>query len=150
MIYPSADKIDKEMDSKYALVVLAAKRAKQLKEGARPLIETRSTNPITIALEEIATGKLKYRFDETSLAGQEALADAEAVVGNRALELDGEGVDPLARPDDHIAAAASRLGADLTAADLDEEVDEDLAEDEETEEEEPTLLASDDQDDLEA
>ncbi len=140
MIYPSADKIEKEIDSKYALVVLAAKRAKQIKEGARPLIDTQSGNPLTIALEEIATGKLKYQFDETSLAGQEALADAEAVVGYRDLELDGAGNDPLAKPDDHIAAAASQLGAELTAADLDEDVDTDLTEDE-PEEEDPLLLA---------
>jgi DNA-directed RNA polymerase subunit omega len=142
MIYPSADKIDKEIGSKYALVVLAAKRAKQIKEGARPLIDTRSTNPITVALEEIATGKIKYHFDETSLAGQEALAEAEAVVGYRDLDLDGQGADPLAMPDDHIAMAASQLGADLTAADLDEE--EDVTE-EEVEEEEETLLVEDDE-----
>jgi DNA-directed RNA polymerase subunit omega len=39
-------------------VVLAAKRAKQIKEGAPVLIETASTNPLTIALEEIAAGKV--------------------------------------------------------------------------------------------
>ncbi len=35
MIYPSTDKIDEQVESKYALVILAAKRAKQLKEGSR-------------------------------------------------------------------------------------------------------------------
>lgn len=140
MIYPSADKIDKEIDSKYALVVLAAKRAKQLKEGARPLIETRSTNPLTIALEEIATGSLKYQFDESSLAGQEALADKEAVVGNRDLEIDG---DPLAMPDD-LRAAAAQLGADLTSADLDEDEAEVEADEEPDEEDDPLLLADED------
>lgn len=142
MIYPSADKIDKEIDSKYALVVLAAKRAKQIKEGARPLIDTHSTNPLTIALEEIATGQLKYRFDETSLAGQEALADAEAVVGYRDLET--EGGDPLAMPDDLLAVAASQLGAGLTS--------EDLEDDEEAEEEEEEIggIAADDAEGTEA
>lgn len=55
MIYPSADKLE-NWGSKYSLVVLAAKRAKQLKSGAPPLIETTSRNPLTIALEEIAAG----------------------------------------------------------------------------------------------
>jgi DNA-directed RNA polymerase subunit omega len=58
LIYPSADIIDKRVGSRYSLVVLAAKRAKQIKEGAPTLIETASTNPLTIALEEIAAGKV--------------------------------------------------------------------------------------------
>lgn len=59
MIYPSGDKIEERVDSKYSLVIAVAQRAKQLKEGARKLIETRSTNPITIALEEIAAGRIR-------------------------------------------------------------------------------------------
>ncbi len=58
MIYPSADTIEERVGSRYSLVVLAAKRAKQIKEGAPVLIETTSTNPLTIALEEIAAGKV--------------------------------------------------------------------------------------------
>ncbi len=58
MIYPSADIIEQRVGSRYSLVVLAAKRAKQIKEGAPVLIETASTNPLTIALEEIAAGKV--------------------------------------------------------------------------------------------
>ena len=56
MIYPSADTIEDKVKSRYSLVVLAAKRAKQIKEGAPVLIDTGSTNPLTIALEEIAAG----------------------------------------------------------------------------------------------
>lgn len=65
MIYPSADTIEKKVGSRYSLVVLAAKRAKQIKEGAPVLIDTESTNPLTIALEEIAAGKVTV--DATSL-----------------------------------------------------------------------------------
>lgn len=57
MIYPSADKLE-SWGSKYALVTLAAKRAKQVKSGSPPLITTDSRNPLTIALEEIAAGKV--------------------------------------------------------------------------------------------
>src|SRR5512140_2184124 len=42
------------MPSKYALVRVAAKRSRQIKEGARRMIDSRSTNPLTVALEEIA------------------------------------------------------------------------------------------------
>ncbi len=52
-----ADTFDRPR-SRYTLVVLAAKRAKQLKEGAPFLIDTGSTNLLTVALEEIAAGKI--------------------------------------------------------------------------------------------
>lgn len=52
MIYPAADKLD-AMESKYALVIVAAKRARQIKEGARRLTDSKSGNPLTVALEEI-------------------------------------------------------------------------------------------------
>ncbi len=58
MIFPSADIIEEKIGSRYTLVILAAKRAKQIKEGAPLLIDTDSTNPLTIALEEIAAGKV--------------------------------------------------------------------------------------------
>ncbi len=141
MIYPEADKIDKQVESKYALVILAAKRAKQLKEGDRPLIGTDSTNPLTIALEEIAKGEIRPQFDADSLAGREALADKEAVVGRRDLEVPN--ADPLAVPSDLLARAASQLGAGLDdTLGLD---DEDIAEDEVEEEEDAPLLNLEDE-----
>ena len=149
MIYPSADQIEEQVESKYALVILAAKRAKQIKEGGRPLIKTDSVNPLTIALEEIASGSVCYQFDENSLAGREALADKEAVIGSRELEVEGH--DPLAVPDDMVARAASQLGAGLADTLGDEDADETDSDDEETEEEEETpLLLSDDEDSAEA
>ena len=141
MIYPSPDKIDKQVDSKYALVILAAKRAKQIKEGSRPRLATDSTNPLTIALEEIAGGKVQYKFDEQSLAGREAIADQEAVVGARDIEVES---DPLALPDDELARAAAALGADLDDSLLgDDEEGSDLLADEEQEEEEPLIMPDD-------
>ena len=144
MIYPSADLIELQVESKYALVILAAKRAKQIKEGSRSLIKTDSVNPLTIALEEIAAGAVSYQFDENSLAGREALADKEAVVGARDLEVEGH--DPLALPDDMVARAASQLGAGLSDTLSDDEIDEDAdADEEEVEEEEAPMLVDDEE-----
>ncbi len=39
-------------------MLVAARRAKQLQDGAPPLIRTSSTHPLTIAIEEIAQGKV--------------------------------------------------------------------------------------------
>jgi DNA-directed RNA polymerase subunit omega len=51
------------VDSKYRLVIVAAKRAKQVNRGAAPLVQTRSVKPTYQALEEISTGKLGYEME---------------------------------------------------------------------------------------
>jgi DNA-directed RNA polymerase subunit omega len=70
MIEPKIDDLLAQVDSKYTLVILAAKRAReinsyysQLGEGRAeyipPLVETGLRNkPLTIALQEIAGGKI--------------------------------------------------------------------------------------------
>jgi len=59
MIIAEADRLEREVGSKYALVILAAKRARHLKEGAGPLVRSTSANPLTVAFEEIAGGKVR-------------------------------------------------------------------------------------------
>jgi DNA-directed RNA polymerase omega subunit len=51
-----------EIDSKYRLIILAAKRSKQLQRGARPRIEIDVTKhkPTRIALEEVLRGKIQF------------------------------------------------------------------------------------------
>ncbi|MFY9235354.1 MAG: DNA-directed RNA polymerase subunit omega [Fimbriimonadaceae bacterium] len=44
---------------KFVLSNLAAKRAKQIRDGAPPLVRIDSNHPLTIALAEIAAGKIK-------------------------------------------------------------------------------------------
>jgi DNA-directed RNA polymerase subunit omega len=55
-----------EIDSKYRLIILAAKRSKQLQRGARPRIEIDSTKhkPTRIALEEVIRGFVKFTKTE--------------------------------------------------------------------------------------
>lgn len=62
MRQPSIDALMKKMDSKYALVVAAAKRARNLTEGTKPLVNVGpnlSNKSVSMALEEIAAGKIK-------------------------------------------------------------------------------------------
>ena len=53
-----------EIDSKYRLIILAAKRSKQLQRGARPRIDIDPTKhkPTRIALEEVVSGKVKFHI----------------------------------------------------------------------------------------
>jgi DNA-directed RNA polymerase subunit omega len=55
---PPAEVLRLRVPSRFALVVAAAKRARQIREGARPLVDCGSAHPITIALHEIAEGKI--------------------------------------------------------------------------------------------
>lgn len=71
---PRIDTLLKHVDSRYALVIAAAKRARQINnyhhqlgEGTfdelpPPLVESRSKNYLTIALEEIAAGKFRAEY----------------------------------------------------------------------------------------
>lgn len=63
MRQPRLDILIKRMDSKYALVVAAAKRARMLTDGAAPLVEcgeNEPLKPVSVALEEIAEGRINY------------------------------------------------------------------------------------------
>ena len=74
MIHPPIDTLLEQVDSKYALVIIAAKRARQINsyhhqlgEGtfdnyAPPLVESRSKNYLTMALEEVAQGKITWEL----------------------------------------------------------------------------------------
>ncbi len=48
----------KKVESRFELVILAARRAKMLMKGAKPLVET-DNRPIVTALREVAAGKVK-------------------------------------------------------------------------------------------
>ncbi|PTM59140.1 DNA-directed RNA polymerase subunit omega [Desmospora activa] len=58
MLYPSIDKLMSKADSKYTLVIVAAKRARNLLDGATTNLEAKSNKNVGIALEEIMSGEL--------------------------------------------------------------------------------------------
>jgi len=60
-----------EIDSKYRLIILAAKRSKQLQRGARPRIDIDSAKhkPTRVALEEVLRGTIRFH---TTHDGDEA------------------------------------------------------------------------------
>ncbi|WP_298590007.1 DNA-directed RNA polymerase subunit omega [uncultured Selenomonas sp.] len=61
MADPSINKLLEMVDSRYTLVVLAAKRARQLLDGDEPKVAAKSSKDVTIALEEISEGDILYR-----------------------------------------------------------------------------------------
>ncbi|NLM28665.1 MAG: DNA-directed RNA polymerase subunit omega [Clostridiaceae bacterium] len=62
MIKPPISELLKKVDNRYTLVIATAKRARMLNNGAQPLVEIKSDKDVTIAIEEIKEGKVKYRY----------------------------------------------------------------------------------------
>jgi DNA-directed RNA polymerase subunit omega len=60
-----------QIDSKYRLVLLAARRSKQLQKGARPRLHSGARKPTRIALEEVERGLVPYQIIAKETKGEE-------------------------------------------------------------------------------
>lgn len=67
MVNPSTDALMRRVDSRYGLVVLAAKRARQLLDGDEIKVRQQSTKDVTNALEEIVEGKISYQISKEAM-----------------------------------------------------------------------------------
>lgn len=146
--FPIEELVDR-VGSRFTVVVAAAKRAKQLKDGAPPLVNLPTRNALTIALHEIAAGLIKIGDAPPEVLedrpGDEPadLAAPEVVetLLERAATLD-EGDIAEDIDDDYDSDLDEEIASDL---DEDEEL-EDEDEEEEEELEETDLEAEDDWD----
>ena len=60
MINPPIGQLLEKVDCRYTLAVVASKRAREIIGGAVPLIDTKETKPLAIAIEEITRGLITY------------------------------------------------------------------------------------------
>ncbi len=58
MVKPSVTDLLKKVNNRYELVVITAKRARQLSKGEKPLIDKKEESNVTLAADEIAEGKV--------------------------------------------------------------------------------------------
>ncbi len=63
IVNPTIVELSEKVDSRYTLVVEASKRARQLGDGAQPLVDPKDMKPLKIAIEEINRGLLTYERD---------------------------------------------------------------------------------------
>ncbi|MDP6686323.1 MAG: DNA-directed RNA polymerase subunit omega [Candidatus Omnitrophota bacterium] len=68
MSYMAREGIFKDSDSIYKTTILAARRAIELSNGSKRLVESASAKFSTIALEEISQGKVRYQEKTKSAA----------------------------------------------------------------------------------
>ena len=59
MVEPKTTDLLKKVDSKFRLVIVTAKRARQIADGSEKLVDVNEESPVTIAANEIAAGKVK-------------------------------------------------------------------------------------------
>jgi DNA-directed RNA polymerase subunit omega len=79
------------VDNRFELVLTGARRARQIANGADPIVDRENDKPTVIALREIALGQIsRERLDEIEA---EARA-AEAIVGEEGSEEQAEDTTP--------------------------------------------------------
>ena len=70
MAFPSLESALNKVSNRYLLVVLSAKRARQLNRGACARVKSKHKKPTSSALEEIAAAKVEYRVKEVDEAAK--------------------------------------------------------------------------------
>jgi DNA-directed RNA polymerase subunit omega len=71
--------LPKTVDSKFRFITVAAQRAKQLQNGAKPRVEARSRKPTRIAMQEVLADAVDWEIKDEKEAAAAAAAVAAAV-----------------------------------------------------------------------
>lgn len=84
--------IPEKMDSKFRYVLVAARRAEQLMQGARSYIDSASAKPSRVAQEEVRMGVVPWRYEEEEKQplGEATELLSEAAEQAAALKASGE------------------------------------------------------------
>lgn len=54
--------VPQNIDSKFRFILIAAKRARQLQSGARPLVQAPTRKPTKVACQEVEAGLVPYEL----------------------------------------------------------------------------------------
>ena len=115
------DELSRELGGRYAVVVVVAKRAKQIKEAEREgrprpaLVETKSKRAVVIALEELAAGKVVLREPSEDDDADIQVVDRVAVQPGGVDDLLGEALAAQVR-----AASAAAADDEASSGDAEE------------------------------
>lgn len=64
MINPSVVDLLEKVEDRYSLVIVTSKRARQIIDGSNELVEVESKKPLTVAINEVNEGFVKYHKNE--------------------------------------------------------------------------------------
>lgn len=86
------------VDNRFALCILATRRARQLASGATPLVQTQRNKSAVVALREVATGKVRFEGDVREALSRPAPARGVLEAAVSATNVDrAKGPDPFER-----------------------------------------------------
>lgn len=60
MINPSIVDLLAKVENRYSLVIITSKRARQIIDGNKPLIDTEKSKPLTVAINEVNSGVITF------------------------------------------------------------------------------------------
>ena len=63
LVKPAVTDLLKKVDNRYSLVIMTAKRARQIAEGEMPMTKMEDKSPVSLAVDEIYEDKV-YRINE--------------------------------------------------------------------------------------
>ncbi len=75
------------IDSRFRFTIMVARRAKQLINGAPKMVDVKAENPLTVAIEEVSSGKVSYEtingvgvyFNEDIVSEEEGEGNSEVI-----------------------------------------------------------------------
>ena len=56
--------LPKDVDSKFRFITVASQRAKQIQNGAKPRVDSRSRKPTRVAMQEVLAGAVSWEVRE--------------------------------------------------------------------------------------
>jgi DNA-directed RNA polymerase subunit omega len=68
-------KLIEGFDSNYRYILVAARRARQIQSGAKPMVDTGSRKPCRIAMDEIDSGKVKWVVPQAEKSATEVASE---------------------------------------------------------------------------
>lgn len=71
MLYPAMNKLTAHVPNRYLLVNVVARRARQIAQEAENAGEKMNTKPVTLAIQEVADGKLSVVDAQIEIANVE-------------------------------------------------------------------------------
>lgn len=74
---PTVKELLEHVENRYALVIAASKRAREVSNGDDILVETKETAPVTIAANEIVAGKVTIVNENEEIIKNEELNEME-------------------------------------------------------------------------
>jgi DNA-directed RNA polymerase subunit omega len=66
--------LPKDVDSKFRFITVAAQRAKQIQNGAKPRVDVRSRKATRVAIEEVLANAISWEMrDEAAVPAEEVV-----------------------------------------------------------------------------